>query len=100
MLESNLKTVRNDFNTLLRDAQALLREAAGSTGTKADELRARGMQLLEEASGRAKELQTAAVQKGKELVDTTDDYVHEHPWQAVAVGAGVGLLVGMLIARR
>lgn len=33
-------------------------------------------------------------------VDVTTDYVKERPLQSVAVAAGVGVLVGMLIARR
>jgi ElaB/YqjD/DUF883 family membrane-anchored ribosome-binding protein len=26
--------------------------------------------------------------------------VHDHPWKAIAVGAGVGLVIGLLIGRR
>jgi ElaB/YqjD/DUF883 family membrane-anchored ribosome-binding protein len=100
MVESNLKTVRNDFNSILRDAQELLREAASATGARADDLRARGMALLDEASGKARELQTAALEAGREIADTADGYVRQNPWQAVAVSAGVGLLLGMLIARK
>ena len=36
----------------------------------------------------------------KEAARATDEYVHEHPWQAVGAAAGVGFLIGMLIARR
>jgi ElaB/YqjD/DUF883 family membrane-anchored ribosome-binding protein len=30
----------------------------------------------------------------------TDEYVHENPWKAIGVTAALGLIVGMLIARR
>jgi ElaB/YqjD/DUF883 family membrane-anchored ribosome-binding protein len=30
----------------------------------------------------------------------TDDWVHMHPWGAVGLGAGVGFLIGLLVARR
>lgn len=100
MVESHLKTVRNDFSTLLRDAQALLREAASTTGSKADDLRGRGMALLDEANGRAKELQAAALDAGRELADSADDYVRKNPWQATAMAAGVGVLIGILLARK
>jgi ElaB/YqjD/DUF883 family membrane-anchored ribosome-binding protein len=30
----------------------------------------------------------------------TDEYVHGHPWPAIAVGVGAGLLLGLLIVRR
>jgi len=29
-----------------------------------------------------------------------DEAVHEHPYQAIAIGVGVGAIVGFLLARR
>jgi ElaB/YqjD/DUF883 family membrane-anchored ribosome-binding protein len=100
MLTSNVKTVRNDMKTLMRDAQELFREATAATGEKADELRQKGMTMVDTAMSKAQELQTAAIQTGKEMAETADDFVQENPWQAVAISAGVGLLVGLLIARK
>lgn len=94
-----LKTVRNDMKTLVKDAQALFAEAAAATGEKADELRARGLTLLEAAAEAAQTAQAAAIEKGKEVAAKTDDYVHENPWRAVAISAGLGLLVGLVIGR-
>ncbi len=37
--------------------------------------------------------------RGKEVAAKTDDYVHENPWRAVAISAGLGLLVGLVIGR-
>jgi ElaB/YqjD/DUF883 family membrane-anchored ribosome-binding protein len=87
MLASNIKTVRNDMRALMRDAQELFREAANATGGKADELRAKGMELLEAATAKA-------------VAHDTDQFVKDNPWKAVAISAGVGLLIGMLIARK
>lgn len=100
MLESNLKTVRGDLKTLMQDAQVLFAEATASTGMKADELRSRGMHLLDSALDQVQVLQSASLEKGKELVDSTDNYVRENPWQAVGLAAAVGVLIGMLIARK
>ena len=40
----------------------------------------------------------------KQVAETTDTYVHDKPWQSVAIGAGVGaaigLAIGWLAARR
>ena len=30
----------------------------------------------------------------------TDDYVKENPWKAVGLGTAVGVVIGMLIARK
>mgnify|MGYP001063223913 CR=1 FL=1 len=100
MLASNVKTVRNDMKTLVKDAQDLFREATAVTGDKADELRVKGLHLLETALSKAQEVQTVAVETSKEVAETADDFVKENPWKAVAISAGVGLLVGMLIGRR
>lgn len=100
MLENNLKTVRTDLRSLLRDAQDLFREATSSTGMKADELRERGLALLDTALVKAQDIQSVALDTSKEVVDTADSYVKDNPWRAVAISAGVGVLLGMMIGRR
>lgn len=100
MLTSNIKTVRNDMKTLVKDAQDLFREASLVTGEKAEELRAKGLALLDTAMEKAQEIQTVAVEKGKVAAQSTDEFVHEHPWKAVGIAAGIGLLVGLLISRK
>jgi ElaB/YqjD/DUF883 family membrane-anchored ribosome-binding protein len=87
------------MKTLVKDAQELFAEAASATGDKADELRAKGLTLLEAAVEKAQAAQAVAIEKGKEVATRTDDYVHENPWRAVAISAGVGLLVGLVIGR-
>ena len=100
METSNLKTGRTDMKTLVQDAQELFREATSTTGMKAEELRNKGMALLESAMSKAQDVQAAAVETGKEIATSADDYVHDNPWRAVAVSATVGVLVGLLIARK
>ncbi|HVK94680.1 MAG TPA: DUF883 family protein [Noviherbaspirillum sp.] len=100
MMTSNIKTVRNDMKTLVRQAQDLFREASLSTGETADEMRAKGLVLLDSAMERAQEVQAIAFEKGKVAAQTTDEFVHTHPWKAVGISAGIGLVIGMLIARR
>lgn len=100
MLTNNIKTVRNDMKTLVKDAQELFREASLATGEKAEELRNKGLVMLDAAMEKAQQIQAVAVEKGKEAAQTTDEFVHEHPWQAVGIAAGIGLVVGLLIGRR
>lgn len=100
MLASNIKTVRTDVRSLLRDARDLFREATNSSGEKAEELRRRGLVLLDTAMEKAQEMQSAAVETSKEFASNTDTFVRSSPWTAVGISATFGLLVGMLIARR
>jgi ElaB/YqjD/DUF883 family membrane-anchored ribosome-binding protein len=99
-LNSGLDDAASDTKALVRDAQALLSAAASLTGKKAEELRGRGMELLDQALGKAGQYQDQALVKGKELAHTADVYVKDNPWRTVVAAAGVGLLVGMLLGRK
>lgn len=100
MLESNLKVVNHDVNILVKDAQALFQAAAALSGEKAEEIRSRGMRLLDTALAEAQEAQAGALAAGKKMVVSADGYVKENPWRAMAAVAGVGLLLGVILGRR
>lgn len=100
MHTSHVKTVRNDMQGLVREAQDLFREASSITGEKAEDLRAKGVDLLDAALVAAQDAQAVVVQGSKQAFDATDDFVQENPWKAVAISAGVGLVLGLLIARK
>jgi ElaB/YqjD/DUF883 family membrane-anchored ribosome-binding protein len=94
------KDTSGDMKALVKDAQSLLSAAASLTGNKADELRERGMELLDQALGKAGKYQDQALVKSKELARATDVYVKDNPWRTVAVAAGVGLLLGVILGRK
>ena len=89
-----------DMQTLVKDAQSLLTAAASLTGVKADELRERGMRMLDAALGKGSVYKDQAMVKGKELARNADVYVKDNPWRTVAVAAGAGLLLGVLLGRK
>jgi ElaB/YqjD/DUF883 family membrane-anchored ribosome-binding protein len=99
-VNSAISNAQTDVKTLVKDAQALLTAAAALSGEKAEELRAKGMQLLDVAMGKASQVQGQAVVKGKELAHTADVYVKDNPWRTIAAAAGVGLLVGVILGRK
>jgi ElaB/YqjD/DUF883 family membrane-anchored ribosome-binding protein len=99
-IDSGLQNASADMKLLVKDAQALLTAAASLTGDKADELRTRGMELLDRAMGKASQYQGQAVVKSKELAQTADVYVKDNPWRTVAAAASVGLLVGIFLGRK
>jgi len=89
-----------DARRVLDDVQALLSQAAESTGQQAQDLRSRAAEQLKRAQARLGELQHGAVERSRAAANATDDWVHMHPWGAVGLGAGVGFLIGLLVARR
>jgi len=89
----------DSVKTSLNDAESLLREAASSTGDKANELRDRALTSLRRTREALYEAQDAVLERGRKAARATDDYVHDNPWQAIGVAGVTGLLLGLLISR-
>lgn len=89
-----------DLKTVMNDAEALLRATSTQTGEKIQEVRARAEESLRQAKQRLSSLEDEALRRAREVADATDEYVRENPWQSVGIAAGIGLLVGLLLARR
>lgn len=89
-----------DLNLVIADAEELLKLTAGEAGDKAAEMRRRMQVRMEQAKSELAHLQDAAVARAKDAGRAADAYVHDSPWTAIGMAAGVGVVLGMLIARR
>ncbi len=89
-----------DLKRVVADAEHLLHATAGQASADMADLRSKIQGTLSQAKANLAEMQTAVVDKAKEVGRTTDEFVHENPWKSIGVAAGVGLVVGLLIGRR
>lgn len=89
-----------DFKVVVADAEALIKATAGQGGETVAAMRAKAEASLATAKEKMSEAQAALLVRTRAAAKATDEYVHVHPWQAIGVGTAVGLLVGLLIARR
>lgn len=89
-----------DFRIVVADAEELLKATASQAGEKVAVARERIQDSLHNAKVKLAEAEDVLVQKGKLAARATDEYVQENPWRAVGIGAGVGLIIGLLIGRR
>ena len=94
------KRLAEDFKAVVKDAEELLRHAATDAGDGYDEARARLERSLKAARAELESMEKAVMEGTRRAARATDGYVHNHPWESIGIGAGVGLLLGMLIARR
>jgi ElaB/YqjD/DUF883 family membrane-anchored ribosome-binding protein len=46
------------------------------------------------------EIQDAVVSKTRDAAATTDQFVHENPWKVIGIAAGLGFVLGLLLAPR
>jgi ElaB/YqjD/DUF883 family membrane-anchored ribosome-binding protein len=89
-----------DFKRVVTDAEALLKATAKHGGEEFADVRARAEDSLKVAKARLAEERAALLGRTKDAARATDAYIHENPWQAIGVAAGVGLVVGLLTGRR
>lgn len=97
--EISKEKLMQDLRIVVADAEDLLRATAGQAGEKVSAARERIQENLAAAKQRLAAAQDAMVARTKEAAKMTDEYVHENPWKAVGISAGVGLVIGMLISR-
>lgn len=89
-----------DLKVLIGDTEELLKATAGQAGEKVSAARERIQASLAVYKEKLLDAEQALMEKTKEAARATDEYVHEHPWQAVGVAAGIGFLLGLLVSRR
>ncbi len=87
---------KDDMSTLAEDARALMVATADVAGEKVGEARKRLAAALERGKEIASSVRDQAVEKAK----VVDETVHEHPYRVMGLAFGVGVLVGVLVARQ
>jgi ElaB/YqjD/DUF883 family membrane-anchored ribosome-binding protein len=75
----------DDVSTLAGDARELLAATVNVAGEKV---------------GEARQRLNYALHSAKKGLKATDKAVHKHPYKALAIATGVGVLLGFLIAPR
>lgn len=85
---------------MVDEAEQLLKSAQGTGSDKFNAARDKFETQLRHAREELAQLQDDAVHHARRAARTADHAVHEHPYTAMGITAGVGLLLGMLIARR
>jgi ElaB/YqjD/DUF883 family membrane-anchored ribosome-binding protein len=89
-----------DLKVVVADAEELLKITAGQAGEKAAAARERISESLQEAKRQLYKVEGMVVDKTNRAAKVTCDYVQDHPWHAVGIAAGAGLILGLLIGRR
>ena len=82
----------HDLKAMVRDAEDLVKEAAGNMADRSkDEIR-QALDKLKTSTRRIEE-------KALDRAEATDTVIREHPYQSIGVAFGLGLLIGVLVAK-
>lgn len=95
-MSKETQAISNDVGQLAEDARALMAATADVAGEKVGEARKRLAAALERAKEIAGNVRDKAVAGAK----ATDEAIHENPYKAIAIGVGVGVILGYILSRR
>ena len=104
IVDEAMAKLRADIDQTVADAKASAAQASDVLGRAgrllAEEARVRGGELAGEARERSRRMAEEARVRGRAAYDRAHEEILEHPLTAVAAAAGIGLLLGALLARR
>jgi ElaB/YqjD/DUF883 family membrane-anchored ribosome-binding protein len=90
----------DQLNRTVAQAEDLLRALGNESGEAIDAMRARVSSTLRDARARLSSGAGQARNFANTTLSQADAYVHANPWRAVAIGAGIGVLLAMMMTSR
>ncbi|MBM7343904.1 MULTISPECIES: stress response protein ElaB [Erwiniaceae] len=90
----------DDLALLTKTLEEVLKSSGDPADQKYVELKARAENSLHEVKSRISNASDTYYYRARQAVSRADDYVHDKPWQGIGVGATLGLVIGLLLARR
>lgn len=95
--EENPDTFVSDLRALVTEAQKLI-DASGEN--VADDAKMALRERFEAAKDRFNELYSTAKKRVVDSGKYADQAIRNNPYQSIAIAAGVGMIVGILVGRR
>lgn len=89
-----------DLKIVISDAEDLLRATASTAGERVTAAREKVQESVQRAKVKLAEVEDVIIDRSRQAARVTDEYVREHPWRAVGIATGIGVIIGMLISRR
>jgi ElaB/YqjD/DUF883 family membrane-anchored ribosome-binding protein len=100
MRRTRTEQLVHDLQALVKQAEELVNVTTDNTSEAVAEARSRTEKTLHAARKSVEKLEQRVVAQARHAAHETDTYVHENPWVSIGAAASVGVLVGLLLARR
>jgi ElaB/YqjD/DUF883 family membrane-anchored ribosome-binding protein len=90
----------DDLKTVIKEAESMLKSSDLTGGDVFKNAKAKFESTLSAAKHELANWDDTIRTTTRDAADATDQYVKDHPWQSVGLGAAVGVICGLLISRR
>ena len=109
-MEENIQTTATsrafarELQSMIKEAENLLRNAGqqirNEYRTVKDQVASTVTTSLADAKQGYSSVEESVLTRTRNAAQSTNRFVQDHPWQALAIGAGAGFIAGMIVARR
>lgn len=89
-----------EVRDFVSDVGDLINATASLAGADLSRARAKLVERAAAAKASLVKMGSAVGDRARQTARATDTYVHERPWQAIGIGALLGLAIGVLLARQ
>jgi ElaB/YqjD/DUF883 family membrane-anchored ribosome-binding protein len=100
MTTAQREKLLSDLKVVVADADELVKITAGNAEDEARDVAVRLQRRMNHVKDEMAHIQAVAVAKARAIGQSTDGYVHENPWKAIGIAAGLGVTIGLLAGRR
>ncbi|MDR1311597.1 MAG: DUF883 family protein [Burkholderiaceae bacterium] len=90
----------SSLKNIIQDAEKMLENSATQGSESFQKAKAKLESTLMDAKFALRELEEVLARKAKDAAVCAVEYAKTHPWHAAGAVAAVGVLVGLLLARR
>jgi ElaB/YqjD/DUF883 family membrane-anchored ribosome-binding protein len=89
-----------ELRQIVNQAEALLNAIGDDGDASLAGLRSRVNESIDAARSRLADIEEQANRASPRAARAAEEWVRENPWVAVAIAAGLGLVIGTILARR
>lgn len=92
--------LRDELKSLADTLEEVLSNSGDKSKEELEKLRSKAQRALKDSRQRLGETSDAIARQTREAAARADEYVHDNPWTGIGIGAAVGVVLGVLLARR
>ncbi|WON76521.1 YqjD family protein [Serratia sp. UGAL515B_01] len=98
--DSNAENLRAELKSLADTLEEVLNSSTDKPKAELDKLRTKAEEALKDTRARLSDAGDKLAHQTKQIACQADGYVRENPWTGIGIGAAVGVVLGVLLARR
>lgn len=92
--------LRVELRSLADSLEAMLNDTGNKSKEEIESLKSKAQDALCSSRAKLSQASERITEQTKEIAGRADNYVRENPWTGIGIGAAVGVVLGVLLAKR